>query len=332
MAEVEILNANEYPEATLGDPFSIMNDKKRRFEAPEGIVRVTSGFGGESFLIFGSEKTALHDCGMAYSANRLLANINKALAEAEPKYGRRTLDYVLLSHTHYDHCGALPYVRRAFPGVEVFGAEHAAYVFSRPGALKLMKELGTKARDKLSVNRDEILTDGMTIDTILKDGDRVSLGKEWVEAYETPGHTACSLTFMIQPAGVMFASESTGVYTSRYWIECDLAKSYLESIASSEKCRALAPKKIISPHYGVVPDNVTDIYFDVFEGSADFVKKFVLNRAFSGMKESEIMRQYGELQWSEFRSLSQPKDAFLLNAKNMIHVILKEFNAPGIEE
>ncbi|MEG0157720.1 MAG: hypothetical protein RR661_08725, partial [Anaerovoracaceae bacterium] len=37
-----------------------------RLDFPEGIVRVTAGFGGESLLILGEEKTALYDCGMAY--------------------------------------------------------------------------------------------------------------------------------------------------------------------------------------------------------------------------------------------------------------------------
>ena len=32
---------------------------------PKPLVRVTGGKGGEAVLIVGSEKTALHDCGMA---------------------------------------------------------------------------------------------------------------------------------------------------------------------------------------------------------------------------------------------------------------------------
>lgn len=68
---------------------------------PKPLVRVTGGKGGEAVLIVGSEKTALHDCGMACFSEELISNIEKALQE-------RPLDYVLLSHTHYDHMGALP--------------------------------------------------------------------------------------------------------------------------------------------------------------------------------------------------------------------------------
>ena len=70
-----------------------------RFGFPEYLARVTSGFGGETFLIFGSEKTALYDCGMAYAANGTIDNIHRELRS----HGKSKLDFILLSHTHYDH-------------------------------------------------------------------------------------------------------------------------------------------------------------------------------------------------------------------------------------
>ena len=39
------------------------NDR-RKF--PHNMVNVTAGMGGDGVLVFGSEKTALMDCGMAY--------------------------------------------------------------------------------------------------------------------------------------------------------------------------------------------------------------------------------------------------------------------------
>lgn len=53
-------------------------------------------------LVFGSEKTALMDCGMAYCGDKFVSNIKKALAEK----GRKSVDYIFLSHSPYDHVGA----------------------------------------------------------------------------------------------------------------------------------------------------------------------------------------------------------------------------------
>ena len=70
---------------------------------PKPLVRVTGGLGGEAVLILGSEKTALHDLGMACFNEEMLANLENAL-------NGRTLDYVLMSHTHYDHMMSLLFV------------------------------------------------------------------------------------------------------------------------------------------------------------------------------------------------------------------------------
>ena len=82
---------------------------------PKPLVRVTGGKGGEAVLILGSEKTALIDCGMAYCGERMTENLAERLASS----GREKLDYIILSHSHYDHMGALPYVMRIFPDAVV---------------------------------------------------------------------------------------------------------------------------------------------------------------------------------------------------------------------
>ena len=75
-----------------------------RFAFPEGIRRVTAGRGGEAILILGEERTALLDCGMAYCGSRMVENLRREL-------DGRKLDYVLLSHSHKEHNGELPYVK-----------------------------------------------------------------------------------------------------------------------------------------------------------------------------------------------------------------------------
>ena len=103
--------------------FNIFGDEHDRFAFPEGIIRVTGGHGGEAILFIGSEKTALLDCGNSYCGQITAENLKEAL-------GDRNLDYVMLSHSHYDHIGALPYIKKAFPNATVLGAENAEEIAS----------------------------------------------------------------------------------------------------------------------------------------------------------------------------------------------------------
>lgn len=289
-----------------------------RHALPEGMVWVTAGEGADSILIFGSEKTALMDCGMAYCGDKLVRNIEKALAEN----GRATLDFVLVSHTHYDHVGALPYVISRWPEVQVVGSAKAQYVFTRPGAIKVMKTLGEAARDEFSDSKEEIRTDGLRVDIVLGDNDTLSLGKETVTAFETKGHTDCCLSYAIEPGKILFASESTGVVVPEQGITgSEILKSTDDALAACDKLDAYGPEIIICPHYGVVPKVYNEDYFKSMKRDAESKKAIIKEFYDKGLNEEEILEEYTK---KFFVGGGMPIEAFKENAKNTIGVMLWE--------
>lgn len=303
---------------------TIFNDfpNHDRLKFPEGLTRVTAGKGGEAILVFGSEKTFLVDCGMAYCGDRVVRNIEFALA----MNNRNTVDGILISHSHYDHIGALPYIKKRWPEAVVYGAAKAKKIFSRPGARALMKELGTAARDLYSECKNEIITDGLEVDVVVGEGDEITIGDEYFKVLETKGHTDCSLTYVLEPRKIMFASESTGVLENPQFVHTSILKSYKDSMKSALKCKAYGAKYIICPHFGMLPDYFSDEYFDLYIKSAEYKKDFLFDLYKKGYTIDQILNEYSKHHWSEQRGNVQPKEAFLINAKHMINVILKEFN------
>ena len=266
------------------------------FALPTYLQRVTAGMGGEAILIFAKEVTVLHDCGMAYCYKGLIENIEKALAE----HGRDHLDYILLSHTHYDHVGALPYVLQKWPDATVIGAYKAEKVFQSEGARKTMRRLGEAARDQYSDSDEPVLTDGLRVDYIAKDGDLIELGGgEIIKAIESTGHTDCSMAYLLQPQNLMFTSESTGIPRQFGDLHTSILKSYHDTIEAAKKCKAEGAKQLLIPHYGLLPEELVDEYFDIYVDFAEAEKDFVTGKYDEGMNYEQIMAAYEGRYWSK---------------------------------
>lgn len=284
------------------------------------IKRITGGDGGEALLILGSEKTAILDCGMAFCAPEMVRH-------AKMELKGRTLDYVLLSHTHYDHIAGLPYLRKEWPNLISLGAAYGKTILEKPSARKTIQDLSEVAWKKYRGKNSEpqVIMEGLGIDEIIKEGDVVDLGQEKIIVYESPGHTVCSLSFYMEPDSILFPSETIGVLTSRGTMTSQILKSFIATKQSIEKCRKIGAKHIISPHFGWVPDEIVKIYWDIAIESAEECKECILSLAEKGADEKEILDAYTRKFWVGPTADQQPKEAFLLNAISTIRVVLMEF-------
>jgi uncharacterized membrane protein YkvI/glyoxylase-like metal-dependent hydrolase (beta-lactamase superfamily II) len=291
-----------------------------RFDYPPGIIRVTGGFGGEATLILGSEKTALLDCGMAYCGEMTSNNIRKALEGKTNALGiPRTLDYILLSHTHYDHVGGAPTIKKNWPDAVICASSYAEYVLRRPSALKVIKRLGGEAEKMFGTgDLSKITVEGLSVERVLSEGEILSLGEESIHVLITPGHTNCSTTFVLEPDSIMFTSESTGVLEGEGCIHGAVLKSYQDATDSLEKCKSYGARQLISPHYGMVPLFYTQDYWKLYEEKLEEELKFIQGLYEQNLSESDMVQRFADKYWAEERAQEQPIEAFLLNAKNTI--------------
>lgn len=300
--------------ATFGPDFD-------RFDFPGPVYRVTGGHGGEALLICGSEKTALLDCGMAYCGPTTTENTQKVLARLG-----RDLDMILLSHSHYDHIGALPWLKQAFPEAQVLASRHCARILTRPGARKVMGELGQDAKNIYAPDSPvKIITEGLAADRVLEDGETVSLGKEKVTALVTPGHTDCSMSYLLEPAGLLFTSESTGILEGKDYVHTPCLKSFLQAVnVSMPRCRAVNPRHICLPHFGMIPDSFVRRYWDMFAEECASKTRFVNGMVQRGLGREEILDVYMERYWTPLKAMEQPKEAFRLNSGYILDTLLRE--------
>lgn len=290
------------------------------FDFPEGIFRVTAGNAGECLMVIGSEKTAIIDCGMAYCGKKLVENIKETLKAN----GREKLDYVMLTHSHYDHMGALPYVLKAWPDAKVCASAKTKKVFTSTGARETMRVLSEAAKTLYKGDDPEpISMEGIRVDIVLDEGDSVSIGDEKFVTIVTKGHTDCSISFALEPRKILFLSESTGVMMDEGMrVEAIIVKSGKDAYESVDKCIAYDANVLITPHYGVHPHGYEWRFFEMFKADQAEREEFVLKLHKEGKSFEEIFAAYDERFKTELDI--QPHEAFVENAKSIIKVIINE--------
>lgn len=285
-----------------------------RFDFPDRIIRVTAGEGGETFLIIGSEKVALYDCGMACFAEGVISNIHEMLDPLE-----RKVDFLLVSHTHYDHIGALKNIIDEWPDVKVVALEKAAKVFQSETAISTMERLGRAAAETYGVDC-VISARGLRTDIIVKDGDEISLGDRTIKVYETKGHTDDSVCYMVLPDKILFCCESTGIVRSQNEILSSPLKSFRDSIESAKKLKALDIDSCIVQHYGILPKYYTYQYFDDYIENVTWEYNLIKKAIKNGLDDEAIVKVHECFFWTEKRKQNQPYPAYNLN----VHILIKQ--------
>ena len=98
------------------------------------ITDVRAVVGDSGFLLDDGETAILCDSGFGFTGEAVAENIRKAL-------GDRKLDYILLTHSHYDHVLGSTHIKARFPEAKIVAGVHAQAVFAKEKARRIMGEL-----------------------------------------------------------------------------------------------------------------------------------------------------------------------------------------------
>jgi len=126
------------------------------------------------------------------------------------------IKYLVVTHSHLDHCGAVPYLKRKFPQMQILASAYSQEVFSKEKVVNAIASAnkGAIAASGLQYEYEKLNLefDGIHVDQVVIEKDILDLGNG-IQAHfiETPGHTKCSLAVYIPKYKAMFPSDAAPV-------------------------------------------------------------------------------------------------------------------------
>jgi glyoxylase-like metal-dependent hydrolase (beta-lactamase superfamily II) len=237
----------------------------------------------------------------------------------------RQLNYVLLTHSHFDHVGCLGLIRKLSPRVIVVGTLEAANILAKPKVHEFVLDMSRDQEKALGMQEEVPLElEDLKVDMILGEGETIDLGGVLtVEVILTPGHTRCSASYLLKPDGVLFAGESLGTYISEEESGPEFTSDFAEYIDSLKKIQKIAPNALALPHQGVLtgPDAMRHLENAIRD--AESFHHDVLKMADAGRSKDEIVTEmFPRLRKGP--AAMEPERSFRINLESMVRVTLKE--------
>lgn len=279
-------------------------------------VRVNPG--DAAFLIDDGKTAILYDTGFAFTGYGVAEKIKDIL-------GERELDYIFLTHSHYDHALGSVYILRYWPKAKVVAGEYAAKIFAKPTARELMRDLDRKAAQKCGQAEYEDLIDNLKVDIPVSDGDMIKAGDMEFTVLNLPGHTKCSVGYYCPREKLLLSCESVGVYNGSDDVVPSYLVGYEMAVSSIEKVQKLDTDKIIVPHYGLIEGEKTNFYLKKAKETALQTAKEITDMLKEGKSKEEIKDYFREKFYHGYIKEIYPVDAMELNTGITINLLAREF-------
>jgi len=191
-------------------------------------------------------KPALFDAGMTFMGPLYWEGLKTHLGDADK------LQFLFLTHSHFDHSGAAPFLKRKIGGLKVGAHLLAAETFKKPNAVDLIRSLSRDCEVKYKdlVGGENVVFDVLAVDIMLADGTETDLGGGvGFRTIATPGHTKDSLSFYIPHLKALITGEAVGVYDRNFTTHPEYLSSYSDYMASLERLASLDIDIVMMAHY-----------------------------------------------------------------------------------
>ena len=255
----------------------------------------------------------LIDTGTAFFGNKLKDYLKSQNIEE--------IDYLLLTHSHYDHIGGVPVILKNFRVKNIFAHSYLKNVLKSEKAIRIINNLN---KIELSV-LDPFLNyefEPFEITNEVRENDFLDFGKIKILFYETPGHTKDSVSYYMLPYKIIIPGEAIGVPNKDdSYILPQFLSSFETYIESINKIKNLDIEIVGLPHEHLIfgKENVKNYIENSLKSTYEYAQ--IIENAIVECKNFDKILDYLTEEIHQKKNIRQPIHAFRENLKAQIIVI-----------
>lgn len=281
------------------------------------IYNVTPVPGGDCYLFVGEDITFVYDTGFSFSSKLLANNIKEVLKD-------RKLDYILITHSHYDHAFGSATLSVYFPGSKVVGSSYASYVFTREGAKRTMVRLDNTEAVRQGYEPMTEFIDYLHVDIPVEDKDVLHLGKHTVEILALPGHTKDCVGYYFKEENLFLSCETLGLLASMDLVIPAALVGFRQSMEALERVSKYSFKYYFIPHQGLLEYYDISKFLELSKNSHLLARDLIVDGYKNGLSQDEILQKFLDVFYLDMCKSIYPYAALVENMNIMIPKILSE--------
>jgi glyoxylase-like metal-dependent hydrolase (beta-lactamase superfamily II) len=186
----------------------------------------------------------------------------------------KRLKKLLILHSHFDHVGLVPFLRRRDPDLQVYASARAWQILQMPKGIETINASGRLVAERMGVTGS---LEGFDLEwradaagRVVSEGAQIDLGGLTVQILETPGHSSCSISAYIPEIKALFPSDGGGIPYKEIILPSGNS-NFTQYQQSLEKLKSLKVDLFCADHYGYVTgEEAQNIIFLSIEAARNY--------------------------------------------------------------
>jgi 2-aminobenzoylacetyl-CoA thioesterase len=201
------------------------------------------------YLLEGKKSSLLVNGGMSHIVPDLLPQLDEFGIEEE------RITKLLILHSHFDHVGIVPFLKRRHPQMKIYASSKAWRILKMPKATDTFNDFSRRVAKRMGREEVYSLYDlewrEQITGTTLREGKKIDLGGLTVSILEIPGHSSCALAAYVPEMKALFPTDGSGIPFKEIIVTSGNS-NYTQYQKSLERLNTLEVDYLCADHYGYV--------------------------------------------------------------------------------